>query len=167
MEDESKPQEPPPFRWNPQAVFMALLFLALLAFPLAGVVWTLRDDMKKPSRPDVVVDTTALEKGLESMTDRHFSPTVDAAIQDTLTIEVAPADMTARGQRIAEIAKTAGGSALEMSGGDGAGPRRFMVQAPASRMDLFKRAIRGEPVDFAAIPAGSETALLEVELKAP
>jgi len=164
---ENEDQSQPPFRWNWQAVFMVCFFAVALAIPLAGVILLGNGALApRPAKPAANVDTAALEKGLEKMTDEHFSTTVTTKIQDGMEIEVAPDDMAARSTRIVEIAGVAGGSALDMSE-KGAETRRLMVQAPASRMELLKRAIRGEPVDFSAIPAGTETALLEVELKAP
>jgi hypothetical protein len=166
MDEEIEPQ--PPFRWNWQAVFMVCFFAAALAIPLAGVLLLAQGyfEPRPVAKPAAQVDTTALEKGLERMSDAHFSDTVTTKIQDGIVIEVAHDDMAARIARISEIAKSAGGSALDMSE-PGAKSKRLMVQLSASRMELLKRAIRGEPVDFSAIPAGAETQLLEVELKAP
>jgi hypothetical protein len=167
MDDEEE-QQLPPFRWNKQAVFMVCFFAVALAIPFAGVLMLANGfSMRQPPpKPEAQVDTTSLVKGLEKMSDEHCSSTALTKIQDGVEIEVGADDVVARSMRISQTARFAGGSALDMSK-QGAKSRRLLVQVPASRMDLFKRAIRGEPVDFSAIPAGAETQLLEVELKVP
>jgi hypothetical protein len=166
MDEENDPQ--PPFRWNRQAVFMACFFAVALAIPLGGVFWLALGDRKPQPvvKPAAEVDTTALKEGLERMSDAQFSGTVTVEVEKGIEIEVASEDMPARIARIAEIAKSAGGSAVDLSEPD-AKSRRVMVQIASSRFELLKRAIRGESVDFSAIPAGTATQLLEVELKAP
>jgi len=176
MDDDK--DEQPPFRWNRQAVFMLVLCMFAMALPLGGVVWSLRgylvakqriaaEATASPTPAKPAVDTVSLEKSLERVSDEQFASTVTLKEDGTsLELTVAPGDMAARAARIGELAKDAGGSALDMSDPE-AKSRRLMVQVAASRLDLLKRAIRGERVDFSAIPAGAETQMLEVELRAP
>jgi hypothetical protein len=169
--DEEK-EDQPPFRWNPQAVFMLFFFMFAMAIPLAGVVWFARgylsaqQRIEQPATAAKTVDTTSLEKGLERMSDTQFASTVTVEMKDGVELRVIPDDMSSRIARILEIAKEAGGSGLEMSPSD-KGTRRVTIQVPASRYELLKRAIRGESVDFSAIPAGATTQLLGVDLKTP
>lgn len=171
MEDEK--EDPPPFRWNPQAIFMLFFFMAAMALPLGGVLWFARGYLSAQQRiatpaPEVkTVDTSSLEKGLEKMSDSQFASTVTLEDGSNLELEVAADDMDARIARIAELAKSAGGSALDMSEPGATKVRRVTVQVPQSRMELLKRAIRGDQVDFSAIPAGTATQMLEIDLKAP
>jgi len=172
--DEEK-DEQPPFRWNRQAICMVAIFLVAMALPLGGVVWVARDYLSAQQRQaaraaapaPVAVDAASLERGLERVAEAQFASAV--SLQDVgaaLTLTLAPDDMTARIARIGELAREAGGSALEV-GEPGATPRRVRVQVAGSREELLKRAIRGERVDFSAIPAGTATQMLEVELRAP
>ncbi|MGH8047116.1 MAG: hypothetical protein ACREKL_07710 [Chthoniobacterales bacterium] len=164
--DEEENDGQPPFQWNWQAVFMVCFFAIALAIPLAGVVLLGKGyfEPRPVAKPAAEVDTKALALGLEKLSDDRFSTTLD--VKNSVVLEVAAGDMNARIQRIAEIARAAGGSALEMSQW-GAKSRRVVVTIPASRIELMTRAIRGDSVDFSAIPAGANTDVLEVELKAP
>lgn len=169
MEDDKQDEELPPFQWNRQAKFMATFFAIALIVPLFGVFFLLRGVLAPHAPvapPAQAVDTKPLQRGLEKMSVEKLSSTTQLAGSDTVEIETAAANMGPRIERIAQIAKTAGGSALEMTEA-GAMPRRVVVNVPETRADLFKRAIVGDPVDFSAIPAGAETAIVEVILKAP
>lgn len=170
MDDEKEEQQP--FRWNPQAVFMLFFFMLAMAIPLGGVVWFARGYLAAQQRgeksaPHIAkeVDTSSLEKGLERMSDEQFASSVTVETKDLVELRVAEGDMASRVARILEITRDAGGSGLEMSAA-GQGSRRLMIQVPASRDELLERAIRGDRVDFTAIPAGADTQLLEVDLKA-
>ncbi len=169
--DEEK-EELPPFRWNPQAVFMLFFFMLAMAVPLGGVVWFARgylsaqQRLAKSGNPPKMVDTSSLEKGLERMSDAQFAATTTVENKDDLELQVASEDIASRIAKIMEIAKEAGGSGLEMSASS-KDARRIMIQVPSSRYELLKRAIRGDRVDFSAIPAGPSTQLLEVNLRAP
>jgi hypothetical protein len=39
---------------------------------------------------------------------------------------------------------------------------RLTIQVPSSRRELLRRAVNGEKIDFAAIPASADTDLVEV-----
>jgi hypothetical protein len=161
MEEENTEQ--PPFRWNWQVTVILCLTALALAVPVAGVLLIAKGALEP--RPAPAIDTSALERGLETVSSAHFSA-AGGPLQETIELSVAPGDAAARIARIGEIARVAGGSALELSESNAA-VRRLMVQVPAARAELFKRAVRGEPVDFSAIPVGAETQLLEITLKAP
>ncbi len=176
MDDEK--DEQPPFRWNPQAVFMLFFFMLAMAIPLMGVAWFARGYLSAQQRavtlpapaptPAARIDMKTLEKSLERVSDEQFASTVTLKVGNGVELEVAAEDMNARIARIMELARDAGGSALDMSSSksDGAA-RRVMVQVPASRYELLKRAIHGDRVDFSAIPAGTAAQMFEVDLKAP
>ena len=172
MDDDEEPREQPPFRWNWQAMVMLCVFAVAMAVPLAGVFWFARgylvarqQAVPKPA-VEKPVDTSSLEKGLEQMSNAQLPEATSIANDDGISLIVAKEDMGARIARIAEIAKEAGGGAVELSAAD-APVRRVMVQAPASRVELLQRAIRGDRVDFSAIPAGASTQMFEINLKAP
>ena len=167
---ENEKEELPPFRWNKQAVFMACFFAAMLALPLLGVAFF--GNYTAPARPakspaaEVKVDTDSLQQGLEKMSETRFSSSVTLENADVVRLEVAKDDMDARIARIGEIAKEAGGGALEMSEA-GTSTRRVMANVPRARAELLRRAIRGDRVDFTAIPAGTATEMVQIELGAP
>jgi hypothetical protein len=170
--DEEKDDQPP-FRWNPQAVFMLFFFMLAMAVPLMGVAWFARGYLSAAqphaaAAPAVKsIDTSSLEKGLEQVSNAQFASAVTVEARDGVELSVLPEDMPARIDRIIEMAKDAGGSGLEMPSSRTDGARRLTIQVPASRYELLKRAIRGERVDFSAIPAGASTQLLEVNLRKP
>lgn len=164
--------EQPPFRWNPQAVFMLFFFMAAMAIPLMGVVWFARGYLSAQQRPaaetKAAADTSALEKGLERMSlDKLREATVIQPAAGGMELRVAREDMDARAARIGEIAKAAGGTAVDLGTGADGSARRLMVQVSAPRVELLQRAIRGDRVDFSAIPPGADTQMFEIALKAP
>ena len=170
MDDDEEPQDQPPFRWNWQAVFMLCFFILAMAIPVAGVLLLAQGYFepapvaRAAAAPEV--DTGSLEKGLERVSETQFADVVTISKDEGVELSVAGEDLNPRTARILEIAKEAGGSGLEM-GGMGEGAKRVMIQVPASRRGLLRRAILGERVDFSAIPAGAAMQLLEVNLRTP
>lgn len=171
--DEEK-DELPPFRWNWQAAFMVFFTMAALAIPLAGVLWLARGYLENqvaaahatPSSTPQAVDTRALAGALERASESTLGNATKLDVENEWTVRVTPAEAAARAQRIVEQAREAGGSALETEAAPPA-LARLTIQVPQSRRELLQRAVNGEKIDFSAIPASSETDLIEVRLVKP
>jgi len=172
--DEEK-DELPPFRWNWQAAFMVFFTMAALAIPLAGVLWLARGYLENQAAaahatpspaPTKSVNTQSLESALERASESTLGNATKLDAENEWIVRVPSDQAAARAQRISGQAREAGGSALEMEATPPA-LARLTVQVPQSRRELLQRAINGEKVDFSAIPASSETDLIEVRLVKP
>jgi hypothetical protein len=172
-DEDEETQEQPPFRWNPQAVCMLCLTMAAMAIPLMGVVWFVQGYLSSrqvapKSAPQAEINTQPLRETLEHVADSQFAEETKVTIptEEEVTIHLPAGEVTARVAQIEKLTKTAGGSILEMTSPDAA-VRRFVIKVPSLRRDLLASAIRGEQVDFAAMPVTLETKLLEVKLITP
>jgi hypothetical protein len=170
MDEEKDNDELPPFRWNWQALFMAFFTMAALAIPLAGVLWLARGYLEgqvaaahaTPSPAPQAINTHPLEGALERAAESTLGEeTKLLGSENEWEIRVAPDEVQARARRVADLARESGGSALEVEAVPPA-LARLTIQVPSSRRELLRRAVNGEKIDFAAIPASADTDLVEV-----
>lgn len=166
--DDKPSEELPPFRWNRPALAMTALTGVMLVVPLAGVMYFLSGYLAAPRPaeppPIPVVSTRPLASALETTAEAQLGGDhVKLDAESELALRL-PADQIAvRMTRIAEQARDAGGSALEMPA-ENPPARRLIISVPDSRRDLLRRAISGEKIDFSAIPAGGRSEILNVTL---
>lgn len=155
------PESLPPFRWNPQAVFMLFFTMFALAIPLGGVVWFARGYLASKLEPTRQTEEnsafrSALEKAaassLEAGPIEEGRPMIDVRIADA-----------ARGQKAQLLKDTVaklGGSVVELETG-----RRFLVSAPAGGFDAVRRALGGAADNPAAQPKEDAGEFFEVRFQ--
>ncbi len=167
MDDEE--EDRPPFRWNWQAGVMVVFTAVMLIVPLAGVMYLLRGYVTAPSPAPAgaAMNARPLASALENAADAQLGGArVKLDPESGMTLTLPTDQIASRLARIAELARNAGGSALDMPASR-AGSRRLLIQVPGSRRELLRRAILGEKIDFTAAPADSDSQMLDVTLEAP
>ncbi len=176
MSAEPKPERGE-FQMSWQVAAILALTMIAMAVPLLGVALLARGYFdarsaasSSPGSASVVASppaTAALTNALERTADQTLGANATALLGLEIKLVLPPDQIAARAARISELGRSAGGSGLEIPPAEGESVTRLILHVPKSRMDLLRRAIAGDPVDFSAIPASADGEILQVILSPP